>query len=218
MIRRFDSVHATLDEWRPTDHAGVEVLMEAPDDLGAILRSSTAFAPSAEQRSVAVAQVLKQMESFDPRGPAKNFPVIDDDSEFFTGLYAAFVRLCDVIVGPFDLAPDNSPTCWALCVNKETINLPFHNHQRTAHVNGVYYLELPQTRASEGGLLVRSVDGSVSRIAPRTGDLMIFDPSVDHAPELVSSPQSRISINVELMVNDAAEIRTRLGNLARRQS
>lgn len=168
------------------------------------------MAPSTSVRCEVEDLVRGQWRAFDRDGPSHNFPVDGDVDGFFAALYDRFVEAARAVAGPFDLAPDNSAQAWALCIDRDTPPLPFHHHLRTAHVNGVYYLRIPESGPDEGGLLLREGPDGEVRIRTVEDELLVFDASVAHAPQPVTSAEPRISINVELRVTDPRSVRQRL--------
>ena len=86
---------------------------------------------------------------------------------------------------------------WAYVSNNKNFSSVIHNHKRTAKINGVYYLNVPE---SEGGELefYDNYNNKIGEFKPKTNDLIIFDGSLNHKPIPSSSIEYRIALNMEI--------------------
>ena len=86
---------------------------------------------------------------------------------------------------------------WAYVSNNSFYDAIIHNHKRTAKINGVYYLNVPE---SEGGELefYDNYNNKIGEFKPKTNDLIIFDGSLNHKPIPSSSIEYRIALNMEI--------------------
>jgi len=86
---------------------------------------------------------------------------------------------------------------WAYVSNNSFYDAVIHNHKRTAKINGVYYLNVPE---SEGGELefYDDYNNKIGEIKPNTNDLLIFDGSLNHKPIPSNSIEYRIALNMEI--------------------
>ena len=122
------------------------------------------------------------------------------DTEFFSSLYYKFVYYSLRLFKSINLDSDNSTSVWAYVNNKDNYSTSIHNHKKTSIINGVYYLNVPD---SDSGRLVFYDDESneIGFIQPETNDLMIFDCNVNHKPLQSISDAYRIALNMEIKCN-----------------
>jgi len=86
---------------------------------------------------------------------------------------------------------------WGYVSNNSFYDAIIHNHKKTAKINGVYYLNVPE---SEGGELefYDNDCNKIGEIKPKTNDLIIFDGRLNHKPIPSSSIEYRIALNMEI--------------------
>ena len=67
-----------------------------------------------------------------------NFPIVNDETLFFSNLYEKYKALCYELFGNFHITSQNKTTCWCYRSNINDSNNIWHNHIYTSTINGVY--------------------------------------------------------------------------------
>lgn len=145
------------------------------------------------QTAAACEAVLAELAEWTSDGDAHNFE-IRSQLPFFRTLYDRFLAICRDRFEPFALRADNSRACWAYVQNRERFASVWHDHTRTASINGVYYLAVPDPT----GAIRFQLDGHEWELAPNQGSLYVFPCWLVHKPMPQASDAWRISINVEV--------------------
>jgi len=104
-------------------------------------------------------------------------------------LYNIFINESEKLLNKFTLK-DNNFKLWCYLTNNDCIegNKVWHNHTRTASINGVLYIK---TQKNSG------IEFEFTYIEPNDFDLLIFPGSLNHRP-IISNKKPRISLNLEL--------------------
>lgn len=86
---------------------------------------------------------------------------------------------------------------WAYVSNNSFYDAVIHNHKKTAKINGVYYLNVPESTGGELEFYDNN-NNKIGEIKPKTNDLIIFDGSLNHKPIPSNSKKYRIALNMEI--------------------
>jgi len=145
-----------------------------------------------------------------------NFPLLGlPFSSLCQSLYGSFLSACHQHLGPFSISPHSSDRCWAYVSNRQDYRGGIHHHLRTATINGVYYLRVPQCNAQAtqtGALCFFNDHGQrTHRLQPQEDDLLIFPSALLHEPEPIESDHYRIAINMEVICDSTVQWVTRAG-------
>jgi hypothetical protein len=128
-----------------------------------------------------------------------NLP-IKDYSGVWGQLYQQFLDKVEDILGPLNIAPENSRTCWLYISNKNLYKGGIHHHENTSTVNGVYYFSVPDT-SDDRDAAIAFYDPTGKEIfyhKPKECELLIFPNYLLHQPLPTMSDKHRFSINMEI--------------------
>lgn len=162
----------------------------------------TTYAVDVATRSRMIDTVLSQKDTANYHG-GYTFEVIDQHEDF-KKLYNHFFDLVTTVFGSIDIAPKHRPWCWANVYNRDNFKTNLHNHVRTSSINAIYYLKLPHDiQSNEGGLIIaKNKMEEPMLFMPDEGDLLIMPNYVYHEPQMHSSLDYRIAINMEICITD----------------
>ena len=127
-----------------------------------------------------------------------NFPIVKDDTLFFSKLYKNFKKISHRFFGNFHLSPENLTRCSCYRSNIKESICEWHNHLATSTINGVYYYQV------EGDGITFTHKGKEFHYVPQQGELLIFPNDLYHKPDIATSDNWRYSINMELMTQESA--------------
>ena len=130
-----------------------------------------------------------------------NFPLKDTINREFDFLYDVFLRETEkLIVGRATLSVKNKRTAWAYVTNKDHYLGGIHNHVETSSINGVFYLNMPETTDFREGTIsfYDNEYNETNCFKPSNGDLLIFPNFLNHEPNPISTDEYRIGINMEI--------------------
>ena len=127
-----------------------------------------------------------------------NFPLVIDETSFFSTLYEEYKALCYELFGRFHITSKNKPTCWCYRSNKNDFKSGWHNHLATSTINGVYYYQV------EGDGINFERHGQTFYYEPQQGELLIFPNDLNHKPEKATSENWRYSINMEILTEESS--------------
>jgi len=127
---------------------------------------------------------------YDKIGTVNGYNVLYDDIEYNEVVTKKFV---DVVQTLFDITPPlNSIKTWIYVQNSKDYNSVWHNHIRTASLNGTFYINLPKV----GGKLEIFEGGSTQiDLEPKT--LYLFPGWMYHRPLPQIDEEYRVCVNVE---------------------
>lgn len=129
-----------------------------------------------------------------------NFKLDDKYKEFTEDLYNEFLLFCESLFGKLELLEQNKKDCWAYISNKDTKECIVHDHLRTAVLNGVYYLNIPDKNSGSLDFFDDNMNIIYTHY-PKEGELLIFPPYLLHKPNINYSDEYRIAINLEIICN-----------------
>jgi hypothetical protein len=129
-----------------------------------------------------------------------NFKLDDKYKEFTEDLYSKFLSFCESLFGKLELLEQNKRDCWAYVSNKDSIECVVHNHLRTAVLNGVYYLNIPDENSGSLDFFDDNMNIIYTHY-PKESELLLFPPYLLHKPNMNYSDKYRIAINVEIICN-----------------
>lgn len=160
----------------------------------------TTYVIDAETQKRMIDTVLSQKDTANYYG-GYTFQVIDQHEDF-KKLYNYFTEVVTSVFGSFDIAAKHKSWCWANVYNRDNFKTNLHNHVRTSSINAIYYLKLPQgIQAHEGGLIITNNKMTEPLLfMPEAGDLLIMPSYVYHEPQMHSSLDYRIAINMEICI------------------
>ena len=127
-----------------------------------------------------------------------NFPIVEDETSFFSNLYEKYKELCYKLFGNFHINPQNQTTCWCYRSNKDWNRPVWHKHLYTSTINGVYYYQVDR----DGIFFERN--GKEFYYVPKQGELLIFPNYLNHRPDINTSQTLRYSINMEIKTEESA--------------
>ena len=127
-----------------------------------------------------------------------SFPIVKDETLFFSKLYEKYKELCYQIFGNFHIAPQNKTTCWCYRSNIDNSVFAWHNHLYTSTINGVYYYQV------DGDGIFFERQGKEFHYVPQQGELLIFPNDLNHTPDMTTSKTLRYSINMEIKTEESA--------------
>ena len=129
-----------------------------------------------------------------------NFPILEDDSDFFNKLYTKFLERSRKEFDKLSISSHNSATCWCYRGNKVDMGIRqpswWHNHSTTSTINGVYYMEVYNDGISF------MVDNNIYDYLPENGELIIFPSTLVHAAQPNTLQKYRYSVNMEILTTE----------------
>jgi len=161
----------------------------------------TTYTVDSETQSQMITTVLSQKDTANHHG-GYTFHVRDQHDDF-KKLYNYFFNVVTEVFGPIDIASKHKSWCWANVYNRDTFKTNLHNHIRTSSINAIYYLKIPQDiLEDEGGLIIaKNKMEEPLMFMPDEGDLLIMPNYVYHEPQMHSSLDYRIAINMEICIS-----------------
>ena len=134
-----------------------------------------------------------------------NFRIIENEKNDFRMLRNLFYDTARELFNKFTIHPSHKIESWALVSNQNTPNkYSIHNHLKTASINGVFYLAMPELIEPEGNIEFL-FDNKRICYKPTRGELLIFPGDLNHVPYPHSLAKFRISINMEIKTNESIE-------------
>ena len=127
-----------------------------------------------------------------------NFPLVIDETLFFSTLYEEYKALCYELFGSFHITSKNKSTCWCYRSNKNDFKSGWHNHLATSTINGVYYYQV------EGDGIFFERNGKEFHYIPQQEELLIFPNDLNHNAAMTTSQTLRYSINMEIKTEECA--------------
>lgn len=130
---------------------------------------------------------------------AYNYPIIKNNCDlFFVELVRSFTDICERIFKPYIVDVSiyrNIIWCYRSC--GDDYSSVFHDHTRTATINGVYY---HQTNVGDGisFCLKNNSFDNIFTYYVEENELLIFPDYVRHAPIKPSGNRIRYSLNMEI--------------------
>ena len=141
---------------------------------------------------------LKSPVSFGDTDEGYNFPIVEDDTLFFSHLYERYKEFSYNFFGNFHITPQNKTTCWCYRSNKDWAESNWHNHLYSSTINGVYYHQV------DGDGIFFERNGKSFHHVPQQGELLIFPNNLNHRPDMTTSQSLRYSINMEITTEESA--------------
>ena len=141
---------------------------------------------------------LKSPVSFGDTYEGYNFPIVEDETLFFSHLYETYKAISYKLFGNFHISPQNKTTCWCYRSNKDWSESNWHHHLYTSTINGVYYHQV------DGDGIFFERNGKEFHYIPQQGELLIFPNDLHHRPDMTTSDTLRYSINMELTTQESA--------------
>lgn len=138
---------------------------------------------------------MGRFATWSPSADSYNFPV---DGAPFEALYDLFWGACAAAFGPLSLHPNNSRQAWAYVQDHAKFAEVWHDHLRSATINGVYYLSVPDPSAQ---LWCQHLERRIE-LTPEAGVLYLFPRWLAHKPRPQRSATPRVSINIELTTRE----------------
>jgi len=123
-------------------------------------------------------------------------------------LYDFFLNRVSSIFKNYTINETNSNKVFSYISDKNYTESNWHNHIRTASINGVFYLKCVEDR----GIYFRE-NGNQIYIQPKENELYIFAGNLDHLPIPSTNDNIRISCNVELKCNESIKELFDLNNI-----
>lgn len=127
----------------------------------------------------------------------KNNPIY---SNFCDQIYNIFKDLTKVKINK-NISKKSSHNCWANLTNSNFFIGNIHDHSNTAHVNCVYYFNMPDGNGGELDFFDDN-DNVMFTFLPKQGDMIIFPGNLKHKNRYINSNEFRISINMELLLEE----------------
>jgi hypothetical protein len=127
-----------------------------------------------------------------------NFKLDEKYKEFSQEIYNKFFIFCESIYGKLNLLENNKKDCWAYVQNKNDFKTVIHDHLKSAVINGVYYLNIPDENSGSIDFFDDDLNIIYSHY-PKQNELLVFPAHLKHRPNQNKSDKYRISINVEII-------------------
>jgi len=127
-----------------------------------------------------------------------SFPILDDDSLFFSTLYEKYKKLCYELFNDFHISEKNQTTCWCYRSSIDQYVSRWHNHLYTSTINGVYYYQV------DGDGIFFDHHGEEYHYIPQQEELIIFPNYLKHKPDITTSKNRRYSINMEIITEESS--------------
>lgn len=135
--------------------------------------------------------------------PKINFSITDDDDNFFKNLYEEFIFLSEKIFGNLTYLESNTSKCHCYVTNNNGYGSNYyHDHIDTSTLNGVYYLNIPQTTLINSGSITFNHRGRTVTYKPHNYDLLIFPNYLEHKVNFSNHHEDRISVNMEILCKE----------------
>jgi len=162
----------------------------------------TTYTIDSKTRQRMISTVLSQKDDISKYHGGYTFHVTDNNGDF-KNLYAYLLSTVNTVFGPLSLADRNKSWCWANVYNRDNFKTNLHNHIKTSSINAIYYLKLPHDISGEEGGLVIAKNKMQEPILfmPDEDDLLIMPNYVYHEPQIHSSLDYRIAINMEICIS-----------------
>ena len=141
---------------------------------------------------------LKSPVSFGDTYEGYNFPIVEDDTLFFSHLYERYKEFSYNFFGNYHIAPQNQSRCLCYRSNKDWAESNWHNHLYSSTINGVYYHQV------DGDGIFFERNGKSFHHVPQQGELLIFPNNLNHRPDMTTSQSLRYSINMEITTEESA--------------
>ena len=126
-----------------------------------------------------------------------NFKLDDNYKNFSDYIYSEFLTYSKTLYKEIKLLSENKKDCWAYVCNKYESVPVIHNHLRTAIINSVYYLTVPDKQSGSIDFFDDDLNIIYSHY-PKEEELLIFPGYLNHRPNISNSDEYRISINMEI--------------------
>jgi hypothetical protein len=162
----------------------------------------TTYTIDSETRQRMINTVLSQKDDISKYHGGYTFHVTDNNGDF-KNLYAYLLSTVNTVFGTLSLADRNKSWCWANVYNRDNFKTNLHNHIKTSSINAIYYLKLPHDISGEEGGLIIAKNKMQEPILfmPDEDDLLIMPNYVYHEPQIHSSLDYRIAINMEICIS-----------------
>jgi hypothetical protein len=121
-------------------------------------------------------------------------------SNFCTQIYTIFKDLTNAKITK-KISKESSNNCWANITNTNFFLGNIHDHSNTAHVNCVYYFNIPDGNGGELDFFDDN-NNNMFTFLPKQGDMIIFPGNLKHKNRYIDSDKFRISINMELLLEE----------------
>ena len=141
---------------------------------------------------------LKSPVSFGDTYEGYNFPIVEDETLFFSHLYETYKAISYKLFGNFHITPQNKTTCWCYRSNINDFRSGWHNHLLTSTINGVYYYQV------EGDGIFFERNGKEFHYIPQQGELLIFPNDLNHNAARTTSQNWRYSVNMEILTEESS--------------
>ena len=138
---------------------------------------------------------ILEKRTIDPNG--FNFNL---NTRFRKELYLLFEEKCKSLFKEFELIQQEL-LVWCSVSDKNFSSTNWHNHEKTANLNGVIYLKV---RNNEKGIDFLD-NGKVINYIPVENELLIFPSTLWHHPNVSDSDEQRISLNLELLTKQSTK-------------
>jgi hypothetical protein len=155
------------------------------------------FVPKEKNKIIDV--VLYNQKYFQKELGGYNYPILEDNNNFFNQLYSLYYEFCESKF-KFTVHPNNNKTCWAYVSDKLNFAEVWHNHIETSTINGVYYLNIPDKTSIDF-----ECNGEYSNYEPSEFELIVFPNYLNHKPNRCSGDGYRIAINMEIICYESAD-------------
>ena len=133
-----------------------------------------------------------------------NFPIVKDQTLFFTYLYQKYKELCYELFGNFHITSQNRTTCWCYRSNINDRQSFYHNHSSSSTINGVYYYQVDGDGISFKIRPTWNHQEKEFHYVPQQGELLIFPDDLYHKPDLTTSQNWRYYINMEILTEESS--------------
>ena len=132
-----------------------------------------------------------------------------DSQGHFATLYDKFEKRCKDIFGDIPTKKSNDRRCFGLTRNRDFFNFDPHTHD-CCEINAVYYLNIPPSDNPLWGSFWMTEDIEMPSpwdyVIPEEGMLILMPSWVYHDPWYVPTKEQRVSINMELQLEEEPDV------------
>jgi hypothetical protein len=147
-------------------------------------------------------EIIEKNRLFFPKNLVDhNYPIIEEEINFFSKLQDKFLKVSKKIFNQITLSDERVRFCY--CYNSSLTDYVsiYHDHTKTCTINSVYYYQV-----SKGDSITFLMeDGNEFTYFPIQGELLIFPSTLIHKPNKPSTNKKRYSLNMELFTLESAD-------------
>jgi len=121
-------------------------------------------------------------------------------TKYRADLYDIFITKCKELFKDLDISEEEF-NVWCSVSDKNYTLTNWHNHENTANINAVIYLKIC---SDEKGIDFKIENKKINYI-PRENEMIIFPSYLWHHPNVSTTDEKRISLNLELLTKQSTK-------------